>query len=70
MLILIAECGLLFLNTIKQLIFWQFGYLKGTTLSNSLTYYEDAINGLNLNLTIDFRLQSEVRQGKRGKEST
>ena len=36
--------------------------LKGTTLSNSLTYYEDAINGLNLNLTIDFKLQSEVEK--------
>lgn len=36
--------------------------LKGTTLSNSLTYYEDAINGLNLALTIDFRLQNEVEK--------
>lgn len=36
--------------------------LKGTTLSNSLTYYEDAINGLNLNLTIDFRIQNEVEK--------
>ena len=36
--------------------------LKGTTLHNSLTYYEDAINGLNLSLTIDFRLQSHVEE--------
>lgn len=36
--------------------------LKGTTLNNSLTYYEDAINGLNLSLTIDFRLQSAVEK--------
>ena len=36
--------------------------LKGTTLSNSVTYYEDAINGLNLNLTIDFRIQNEVEK--------
>jgi len=36
--------------------------LKGSTLHNSLTYYEDAINGLNLTLTIDFRVQSEVEK--------
>ena len=36
--------------------------LKGSTISNSLTYYEDAINGLNLNLTIDFRIQNEVEK--------
>lgn len=36
--------------------------LKGTTLKNSLTYYEDAINGLNLKLTIDFRIQSRVEE--------
>ena len=36
--------------------------LKGTTLENSLTYYEDAINGLNLKLTIDFRIQSKVEE--------
>lgn len=36
--------------------------LKGTTLDNSLTYYEDAINGLNLKLTIDFRIQSKVEE--------
>lgn len=34
--------------------------LKGTTLNGSVTYYEDAINGLNLTLTIDFRIQSAV----------
>lgn len=36
--------------------------LKGNTLDSSLTYYEDAIDGLNLELTIDFRLQNEVEQ--------
>ncbi len=36
--------------------------LKGTTLNGAVTYYEDAINGLNLALTIDFRLQSEVEK--------
>lgn len=36
--------------------------LKGSTLENSLTYYEDAINGLNLKLTIDFRIQSQVEK--------
>ena len=36
--------------------------LKGTTLPDSITYYEDAINGLNLNLTIDFRIQNEVEK--------
>ena len=36
--------------------------LKGTTLNNSLTYYEKAIDGLNLKLTIDFRLQNEVEK--------
>lgn len=34
--------------------------LKGTTLDDSVTYYENAINGLNLSLTIDFRIQSAV----------
>ena len=34
--------------------------LKGTTLSDSVSYYEEAINGLNLSLTIDFRIQSAV----------
>ena len=36
--------------------------LKGQTLPDSLTYYEDAINGLNLTLTIDFRLQNAVEE--------
>ena len=36
--------------------------LKGSTLHNSLTYYEDAINGLNLSLTIDFRIQKIVEE--------
>lgn len=36
--------------------------LKGTTLHNSLTYYEEPINGLNLKLTIDFRIQSAVER--------
>ncbi len=34
--------------------------LKGSTLENSVTYYEDAINGLNISLTIDFRIQEAV----------
>lgn len=34
--------------------------LKGRTLDSSLTYYEDAISGLNLELTIDFRVQNIV----------
>lgn len=36
--------------------------LKGTTLHDSITYYENAINGLNLSLTIDFRIQKAVEQ--------
>ena len=36
--------------------------LKGTTLNDSLSYYEDAINGLNLSLTIDFRIQKQVEK--------
>lgn len=32
--------------------------LKGDSLADSITYYEDAINGLNLELTIDFRIQN------------
>lgn len=36
--------------------------LKGTSITNSTTYYKDAINGLNLSLTIDFRLQFEVEK--------
>ena len=30
--------------------------LKGTTISNSLTYYEDAINGLNLSQSGNFEI--------------
>ncbi len=36
--------------------------LKGTTLKGSTTYYEPAINGLNLSLTIDFRIQQVVEK--------
>ena len=36
--------------------------LKGTTLENSTTYYENAINGLNLSLTIDFKIQEVVEK--------
>ena len=36
--------------------------LKGTTLEDSTTYYENAINGLNLALTIDFKIQSVVEE--------
>ena len=36
--------------------------LKGTTLDDSLTFYEDAINGLNISLTIDFKVQKEVEK--------
>ena len=36
--------------------------LRGVTIDNSLTYYEDAIDGLNLTLTIDFRIQKEVEE--------
>lgn len=36
--------------------------LKGTTLNDSVSYYEEAINGLNLSLTIDFRIQSAVEE--------
>lgn len=36
--------------------------LKGTTLNDSVTYYEDAIAGLNLSLTIDFRIQKRVQE--------
>ena len=36
--------------------------LKGTTLSNSITYYENPINGLNIALTIDFKIQNEVEK--------
>ena len=34
--------------------------LKGTTLEDSLVYYIDSIDGLNLQLTIDFQIQSQV----------
>lgn len=34
--------------------------LKGTTLADSVTYYENPINGLNLTLTIDFKIQEIV----------
>jgi len=34
--------------------------LKGTTIDNSITYYEPAIDGLNLSLTIDFKIQQAV----------
>ncbi len=36
--------------------------LKGTTLDGSVGYYEDAIAGLNLSLTIDFQIQTAVEQ--------
>ena len=36
--------------------------LKGTTLANSTSYYINSIDGLNLNLTIDFQIQKEVEQ--------
>lgn len=36
--------------------------LKGTTLEDSIVYYEPAIDGLNLSLTIDFKLQSAVEK--------
>lgn len=36
--------------------------LKGSTIDDSLVYYEDAINGLNLSLTIDFRIQQIVEK--------
>ncbi len=36
--------------------------LKGSTLNSSLTYYENPINGLNLKLTIDFKIQYEVEK--------
>lgn len=34
--------------------------LKGTTLDDSVVYYIDSIDGLNLQLTIDFQIQSHV----------
>lgn len=36
--------------------------LKGTTLDDSLVYYIDSIDGLNLQLTIDFQIQNKVEQ--------
>ncbi len=36
--------------------------LKGDTLQGSVTYFEDAINGLNLELTIDFKIQNIVQK--------
>ena len=36
--------------------------LKGDKINDSITYYEDAINGLNLELTIDFRIQNIVEK--------
>ena len=36
--------------------------LKGTTLKNSVSYYEEAISGLNLSLTIDFKIQQIVEE--------
>ncbi len=34
--------------------------LKGETLNNAITYYENPIDGLNLELSIDFRIQNAV----------
>ena len=36
--------------------------LKGASLKNAVTYYENPINGLNLELTIDFRIQNAVEK--------
>lgn len=36
--------------------------LKGTTTDDSIVYYIDSIDGLNLQLTIDFQIQSKVEQ--------
>lgn len=36
--------------------------LRGDSIPNSVTYYEDAIDGLNLELTIDFRIQNVVEK--------
>lgn len=36
--------------------------LKGKTLNSSLDYYENPINGLDLELTIDFRIQKAVEE--------
>ena len=36
--------------------------LTGKTLEDSVTYYENPINGLDISLTIDFRIQAEVEK--------
>lgn len=36
--------------------------LKGGSLDNAVTYYESPIDGLNLELTIDFKIQNEVEK--------
>ena len=36
--------------------------LKGDKIQNAITYYEDAISGLNLTLTIDFKIQDAVEK--------
>lgn len=36
--------------------------LKGSTLKDSLVYYIDSIDGLNLQLTIDFQIQAQVEK--------
>ena len=36
--------------------------LRGDSLKNSISYYENPINGLNLELTIDFRVQNVVEK--------
>lgn len=40
--------------------------LKGTTLDNSVTLYQQAINGLNVSLTIDFQIQQAVEKVMNG----
>ena len=36
--------------------------LKGASLANGVTYYENAINGLNISLSVDFRIQQKVEK--------
>ena len=36
--------------------------LKGRTIENGLTFYEESIDGLNVALTIDFKIQNEVEK--------
>ena len=36
--------------------------LKGTTLKDSICYYEEPINGLNISLSIDFKIQQMVEK--------